>query len=249
MKLAKEAGVIMKQHAAGDQQVTIKQDSTPVTIADTTINHMVIERVRQQFPDDEIIGEEESTDDYGMGRRWICDPIDGTAAYIMGLPSATFSLCLAVDGQPTVAVAYEPLRDQLYTAVRGQGSMCNNHKLQVSNQSFSDGLIALAPDYIRPDLINMPFVQKLLTYDKELAIFPGAVYRSCMVAEGRIVGFPHPKVKPHDIAAVHLIVEEAGGKVTSIYGEPLDYSQRFEGAVISNGIAHKGLLELFNDSL
>jgi myo-inositol-1(or 4)-monophosphatase len=163
----------------------------------------------------------------------------------MGLPCAMFSLSYTIDGVPMVAVTFEPHRKQLFSAVKGEGSYCNDRKLQVSSDDFESGLIALAPDYIRPGLIDEPFMQKLLAYDKQLAIFPGAVYRSCMVASGRIAGFAHPRVKPYDIAAAHLIVEEAGGTVTGVDGQPLDYSTEFKGAVISNDIAHAKLLELF----
>ncbi len=243
-ELALKAGEIMLQYFDTNQHEVTKGDGTPVTIADTMINAMVIKEIKRQFPQDIIIGEEESTGVYGEGRRWICDPIDGTAAFMMGLPSAMFSICCVIDGVPMAAVVYEPLRKQLYTAVRGKGSYCNDKKLQVSTHGFDKALIALAPDYIRTQFVNEPFMQRLLAHNKELAIFPGAVFRSCMVAQGRIAGFPHPKVKPYDIAAVHLIVEEAGGKVTDVHGEALDYTKDFRGAIISNGIIHNNLIAL-----
>jgi len=109
------------------------------------------------------------------------------------------------------------------------------------------GLVALAPDYIQKGLIDELFMKRLLKYNKKLMIFPGAAMRSCLVAAGRIAGFPHPRVKPYDIAAVHLIVEEAGGMVTDVRGAPLDYTTDFRGAVISNGVIHKDLLDLFNE--
>src|SRR5579859_356933 len=83
-KLAEEAGEIMLRFFDGEQQKHIKEDNTPVTIADTKINEMVIEEITKRFPRDIVVGEEKSTGIYGVGRRWICDPIDGTAAYIVG---------------------------------------------------------------------------------------------------------------------------------------------------------------------
>lgn len=244
-ELALKAGEVMLRFFNTDQQEKTKGDGTPVTIADTLINSLVIEEIKKQFPADIVIGEEESTGSYGKGRRWICDPIDGTAGFVMGLPSAMFSICCVIDGAPMAAVVYEPHRKQLYSAVKGQGSYCNEQKLGVSKATMENGIVALAPDYVKAKFIDEPFMQRLLAYNKELAIFPGAVFRSCMVAQGRIAGFPHPRVKPYDIAAVHLIVEEAGGKVTNIYGEPLDYSTDFRGAIISNGVVHENLLSLF----
>lgn len=243
--LAYKAGEIMLRYFDGDQQEQTKSDGTPVTVADTTINSLVIKIIGEQFPGDGVVGEEESTATYGEGRRWIVDPIDGTTAQVMGLPSAMFSLGLIVDGVPTVGVAYEPHSKKLYTAVRGQGSYCNETKLQVSKQTMQDGVVALAPDFMRPQYIDETWLRNLLAYDKQLAIFPGAVFRSCMVATGRIAGFPHPSVKPYDIAAAHLILTEAGGKVTDVHGNPLDYSKEFRGAILSNGIVHDELVALF----
>ncbi|MDE2026259.1 MAG: inositol monophosphatase [Patescibacteria group bacterium] len=244
-EIALKAGELMLRFSEGDQQKHMKEDTTPVTIADTMINDMIIAEIAKQFPEDIVVGEEKSTGSYGMGRRWVCDPIDGTAAYTIGLPSSMFSIALVVDGKPRVAVAYEPHRKQLYTAAAGQGSYCNDLKLVVSRERMDEALIGLAPDYIRPQFINESFMKKLLAYDKQLAIFPGAVFRSCMVASGRIAGFPHPRVKPYDIAAVHLIVEEAGGKVTDTKGQIISYLKEFRGAVISNGVIHEDLLALF----
>lgn len=247
LELAKLAGATMLQYFDGDQQTETKGDDTPVTIADKMINSMVIKTIGEQFPDDGVVGEEESTTTYGMGRKWICDPIDGTSAQVMGLPTAMFSLGFVVDGKSMVGVAYEPHRQQLYVAVRGHGSYCNGKKLQVSQDTMETAIIGLAPDFVRPGDINQPFMKRLLAYDKHLALFDGAVFRSCLVASGRIAGFPHPRVNPYDIAAVHLIVEEAGGKVTGIDGQPLDYSKDFQGAIISNGTVHSDLLALFNE--
>lgn len=243
--LAYKAGDIMLQYFTTDQQQQTKGDGTPVTIADITINRLIINEIIKHFPNDGVIGEEESTADYGMGRRWICDPVDGTAAFTYSVPTAMFSLAFVVDGVPMVGVTYEPTTKRLFHAVRGQGSYCNDTKLAVSNATMEMADIGLAPEFVSEKYINEPFMRRLLAYGRTLAIFPGAVCRSSLVATGRIAGFPHPAVKPYDIAAAHLIIEEAGGKVTDIHGQPLDYSKSFRGAVLSNGVIHDDLLALF----
>ena len=91
-RIAREAGDIMRRYFDGDQQRQTKADGTPVTIADTTINSLVIQRLHETFPDDGVIGEEESTAGYGLGRKWLCDPVDGTKAFTWGVPTAMFSL-------------------------------------------------------------------------------------------------------------------------------------------------------------
>lgn len=245
--IAEQAGQIMLQYFDSDMGTELKSDKTPITIADKLVNRLVIDELANVFPDDGVVGEEESTADYGMGRRWICDPIDGTAGFVWGVPTAMFSLALVIDGKPVVGVAYQPHLKKIYIAVKNQGAFLNKStKLQVSNHTMEQGDIGLAPDFITKDHIDDKFLRKLLSATRQPAIFPGAVFRSCQVAEGRLAGFPHPSLKPYDIAAAHLIVEESGGKVTGINGDPLDYSQVFHGAVISNGVCHEELLGLFD---
>ena len=94
----------MRQYFDIDQEGEWKDDGTPVTIADTAINRLVIERIVEAFPEDGVIGEEESNTEYGMGRKWFCDPIDGTKAYTWGVATAMFSLGLVVDGVPVAGV-------------------------------------------------------------------------------------------------------------------------------------------------
>lgn len=83
--IAREAGEIMLRYFDGDQAIEIKSDGSQVTVADKLINTLVIKRLASAFPEDGVIGEEESTSEYGFGRKWFCDPIDGTAAYVCGV--------------------------------------------------------------------------------------------------------------------------------------------------------------------
>ena len=243
--LAYKAGEIMLEYFNEEQHKQIKDDGTPVTIADITINQLVIEEISSKYPNDGIVGEEKSKSSYGLGRLWVCDPIDGTAAFTYGIPTAMFSLALVIDGVPKVGVVYEPVTNKLFWAVSGSGSYCNNEKISVNNHSIRSGEIALAPEFVADKYINEPFMKGLLKYGKTLAIFPGAVCRSSLVASGRLAGFVHPAIKPYDIAASHVIIEEAGGKVSNLHGHKLDYSDKFMGAIISNGFIHDDLLNLF----
>ena len=133
--IARQAGEIMKKYFFIDQQMERKTDGSPVTVADKEINHLVIVELSKNF-DDGIIGEEESNTEYGMGRKWFCDPIDGTRAYVWGTPTAMFSLGLVVDGEPVLGVTYDPFLDLMYEGVKGQGSFMNGVPLKVSQKSF-----------------------------------------------------------------------------------------------------------------
>lgn len=243
--IAQEAGAIMLQYFEGEQDVELKQDSTFVTIADKKINQLVIEELSKQF-DDVLIGEEESTGEYGTGRRWFCDPIDGTKAFVWGTPTAMFSLALVVDGTPVLGVAYDPFLGKLYEAARGHGAYCNGKKISVSTKNLTDGILAVTSS-IRGVLSRPSYLVTLAEKGATFATFSSAVYKSCLVARGKMVGFLEARVNAHDIAAVHVIVEEAGGKVTGLTGAPLDYTKPLKGAVLSNGVVHEELVKAIKE--
>jgi len=242
--IAKQAGVIMLKYFDGDQQVGKKEDNSMVTIADKEINRLVIEELSEHF-NDVIIGEEESTGEYGMGRRWLCDPIDGTKGFVWGVPTAMFSLGLVVDGIPVLGVAYDPFLNRLYEAVTGQGSYCNGAPLHVSNKELKDGIVAVTRS-IGSIMERPSYLSYLFKKGARMATFSGAVYKSCLVARGKFVGYLEAGVNAHDMAAAHVIVKESGGKVTGHDGKELDYSKPFKGAIVSNGIIHDDLFRSLN---
>lgn len=242
INIAKEAGITMLKYFDIEQEVEYKDGKSSVTVADKLVNTMVIEKLKKSFPEDGVIGEEESNTEYGMGRKWICDPIDGTAGYTWGTPTAMFSLALVVDGVPTVGVAFDPFLNKMYTGIRGGKSFCNDVELNVSDKVIEEGIVA-----INGSIRSFPekvYYQKLREQkDIRLATFSGLVYKAMLVAKGRLVGFVGPAFL-HDIAAIHLIIENAGGKITASDGSPLDYSKPFKGVVIvSNGVVHEKLVE------
>ncbi len=242
ISIARHAGDIMRTYFDGDQQQETKEDGSPVTIADKQINRLVIEQLSHLFPEDGVIGEEASTTTHGMGRKWICDPVDGTKAFTWGVPTAMFSLGFVVDGEPMVGVVYDPFLDKLYTAVKGKGSYCNAQKLAVSSDGLQNGVVAVASDV--KEITRLPYIR---TIPKPVT-FSGSIYKSVLVARGRFVGFVEAGSTDHDMAAAQVIVEEAGGRVTNLHGKPLDYSAPFAGVVVSNGVVHEALLEIITVS-
>lgn len=242
--IAKQAGVIARKYFENDTPVDRKADDSPVTQADIQINRLVIEELNKHFTDG-IVGEEESTAEYGSGRRWICDPIDGTRAFTWGVPTAMFSLGFAIDGVPKLGVTYDPFLDRLYEAVAGSGSYCNGASIHVSAQGIMGASVAISgsPERILQNPSQATLVTKLLEKKARLVAFSGSVYRACLVARGRLAGYVEKDINTHDLAAVHVIISEAGGKLTDFDGKPLYYGKSFKGAVISNTVTHDDLLE------
>lgn len=244
-EIALKAGEIMLKYFDSDQQVVKKSDNSPVTIADTEINELVIKELMREFPQDGIIGEERSISKFGDGRIWFCDPIDGTAGYIWGTPTAMFSLALVIDGEPVMGVAYDPFLKRMYCGIKGQGSFCNDVKLSVSDKDLQTGILSVTGSVALA--LDLPYLRVLKDRGSKMATFSGAVYKACLVAKGKFTGYIEHGVNPHDMAAVQVIVEEAGGKITSLKGEKLDYRTPFKGAITSNGLIHEELVDLVNN--
>ena len=245
--VAHKAGEIMLEYFVKDQQEEYKSDGSPVTVADKLINSMVIKELSAKFPEYGIVGEEESTSDYGMGTKWFCDPIDGTIAYTWRVPTSMFSLGLVVDGEPVLGVAYDPYLDRVYRGVKGQHSYCNDDILRVSDKPLSEGIVATTADSIRISR-GIPYIQKLAETGTHLATYSSAVNKALHVAQGDFVGYIEEMVNGHDVAATQVIVEGAGGKITDLKGNKLDFSKPFKGAVVSNDKVHNQLIKLLTDA-
>lgn len=243
-EIALSAGDIILKYFDGDQGLQRKDDDSPVTKADILVNELVISELEKNFPEDGIIGEEKSTADYGLGRKWLCDPIDGTVGFVWGTPTAMFSLALVVDGKPVMGVVYDTFLKRMYEGVVGSGSFCNDTKLQVSDKDLKKGHVAVTSDVTK--IRNLSYVAGLLDEGAYLPVFSGAVYKSSLVAKGKFEGYIEAGVGAHDMAAVQVIVEEAGGTVTGQDGNELDYSKPFKGAIVSNGKVHDKLVEIVN---
>ncbi|HSX15859.1 MAG TPA: inositol monophosphatase [Candidatus Saccharimonadales bacterium] len=242
--IAKEAGKIITEYFyhANRSDVVAKDNGTPVTEADTQVNRLVIDRIRAKYPDHGILGEEQS---HEQARRelWVCDPIDGTNAFIHGIPTALFSLAYVVDGVPQVAVMYDPFQDLAFTAVRGGGAFCNGQKIQVSAREALDGATIGSTASYHQIKERAAVCDWLTEQGASLLMAPGNVFRSGLVARGLMDAHIFPGRGAHDIAAAALIVPEAGGKVTDLDGNEQRYDRLIRGAIISNGHLHGQLVE------
>lgn len=240
--LAYEAGNIMRKYYRADQQVEIKTDkhafTSPLTIADTEINDMVIERVKTEFAEDGVLGEEASWNVDNL-RLWVCDPIDGTSAYVIKVPASMFSIALVVNGRPIVAVTYNPWVDDLYHAVKGEGSYRNNQHINVSSKNWEDSLHVTGTrgKVYRAVKEELRSVSNISVYDTL-----GGVLKGCLVAEGAVDAWIFEHEGAHDVAATKLIIEEAGGKVTDIDGNDQAYDKPVNGTLSTNGLIHDELL-------
>lgn len=232
--IAKHAGEVMLKYFKQNNGASYKGDKTIVTLADTEINSYLIKRVKEKYPSHSVDGEEEQ---FGKSDYvWVCDPVDGTAMYARHIPVAVFSLALVIKGESKVGVVFDPFTDSLYTAIKGKGAYKNGEKITVNNYELDDMKTVCHYDlWVGADYNISNVLQEL-----------GSIIRACMcVASGdfTLAIFPGTKHKNCDIAAVKVIVEEAGGRVTDLFGNEQRYDESINGAVVSNEKVHNEVTE------
>lgn len=224
IKAAREAGTLLMNHFERGIRVEFKGQYDLVTEADRQAEALIVGLIRERFPDHDILAEE---DDYGTlhsDYRWIVDPLDGTTNFAHGFPWFAVSIALEVRGQLTLGVVYNPYVGELYFAERGQGTFLNDRRLQVSQTRLLErALLAtgFAYDHKSCKANNYDYFTR---FQKEAQACrrPGvASLDLACVAAGRFDGFWEMKLKPWDLAAGVLLVEESGGRVTDFDGNPM----------------------------
>jgi len=251
LKFAREfvqkAGEVMSKHFGIDLETAWKQDQTPLTIADTTINSMLISNVKEKFVDDGVLGEEES---YGLSseRLWVIDPIDGTMPYSNGVPTSTCSLALVVDGQPVVAAVFDPATKRTYSASKGMGSYLNGKQVKVNDQSTFNSQTFIDIDgrnelhgYSTGEILNL-LMQKGARVTKSYSV----IFNSMPIVYGKQAATIGVIEYPWDGAAIALLVTEAGGTVTDLAGNQRDWSKEGLGFIASNGVIHDQLVQFMS---
>jgi len=245
--LAYKAGEIMRKNFSLGMRKEWKENNTPLTISDTLINKIVIESVKKQFPGHAVVGEEESflqVSDY----VWLCDPIDGTIPFSHGIPVSTFSLALAHKGVPIFGVVYDPYMDRLFVGEKDKGAYLNNKLINVSSKStLKNAVLNVEGKSISE---QSAFVKnELLKKGVKIVSLASFAYCGVLVAAGEFsasIFFPD---NPWDVAAVKVIVEEAGGKCTDLQGNDQYYDKKTNGFIASNGPVHAELVELIKQSI
>jgi fructose-1,6-bisphosphatase/inositol monophosphatase family enzyme len=246
-KLALKAGDIMKQYFKQDMNFETKSDQTPITIADKTINSLVISEIKTHFPDHCVLGEEESNKTdllsaKSQNKLWVCDPIDGTFPYSMGMPLSTFMLAYLEYGIPFVSVIYDPFRDLMFSAIKNKGTYRNGQKINVnSNSIFERQKITIDAD-------NPELYRNIVASGNILLSYLSFGYGAIAVASGQLTGAIFYYDKPWDGAAPGLIVSEAGGISTDLDGNEQKYNSSINGLVCSNGILHEKIINLIKQS-
>lgn len=246
-KLSKEAEEIALKYFSFETENTWKGDNTPLTVADTEINDLVIKRINESFPDHSIYGEEKSDIKQNSKYIWVCDPIDGTMAFSVGLPIFVFSIALVdqSNGQPVLGLINDPVMKTMYWAYKGSGAYRNGKKISVlKNNTFENTYFNIAASGKAMGFSSLPLIKELSEKKCYVMKYPSFIYGGIQVANGKYIGAVFYHKYGHDAAALKIITEEAGGKVTDFNGKERRWDQDGLGCVVSNGVLHDDILEI-----
>jgi histidinol-phosphatase len=242
VEAARAAGTIALHYARTGFEVVMKSDATPVTQADREAEAAIVDVLSRAFPDHGFLGEESGA----RGRqdvRWIIDPIDGTRNFVRGIPLWATLIALEEHGEVTCGVVHNAATGELYTARRGAGAWLDGRRLRVSEVGdLTDAFFVHAGlRLVRASAYWDGFVRLIDATERQRGFGDYAGY--ALVAEGKAEIYAELDLKPWDLAACRILVEEAGGRFTDLDGRPTIYSGT---ALASNGRLHDAALRLLH---
>lgn len=247
MQTARDAGRLLADRFGRIREIRHKSEIELLTEADLASERLIIDRIRSYYPRHSILAEEsgETTiqeKSAGEQWKWIIDPLDGTTNYAHSYPVFCVSIALEHNGLIELAVIYDPLRDEMFTAEKGRGAALNERRIHVS--SISTLIHAMVCTGFPYDLAGRAEATRLMS---EFVVQGQAVRRDgsaaldlAYVACGRFEGFWEIGLRPWDVAAGVLLVSEAGGRVTNFKGEAFDIYH--PPILASNGLVHQQML-------
>jgi histidinol-phosphatase len=250
LELADAADAIsLGRFRAVDLEVTTKPDRTPVTEADLAVERAIRDRLAEVRPGDGVLGEEFGTEGTST-RQWIIDPIDGTSNFLRGVPVWGTLIALAVDGEPVVGVASSPALGRRWWASRGEGAWTTDasgrepRRIRVSSvadlEHASLSFQSLAQWRDAGALDRLMTLSELVWRDRAY----GDLWAYTLLAEGLVDIVAEFDVKTYDLAALIPIVEEAGGRFTSVDGRP---GPGHGSALATNGLLHHAVLKVLGE--
>ncbi|MCS7079925.1 MAG: inositol monophosphatase [Chloracidobacterium sp.] len=248
-QVAREAGAILRERFGAPLDVRRKGRIDLVTEVDVLAENLIRSRIQRRFPDHAILAEESGLVERASAFRWIIDPLDGTTNYSHGYPFFSVAIALEQAGETVVGVVYDPLRDELFAAARGQGTTCNGHPVRVSAvPTLEQALLVTGFPYnVRSSpRKNLDHFSAFLEIAQAIRRDGSAALDLAYVAMGRFDGFWELNLAPWDMAAGSLLVTEAGGRVTAFDGQP--FSPYVAEIVASNGLLHDAMCEVLRAS-
>jgi myo-inositol-1(or 4)-monophosphatase len=245
IRISRLAGTLLKERLSTDFDISYKGDVDIVTDVDRAAQDLIEGEIRIRYPDHGILAEEDLVFEGTSGYQWIVDPLDGTTNYAHRFPVFSVSIAIAYEGETVCGVVYNPISDEMFKAVRGEGASLNAFPIRVSKiSSLNRSLLGTGFPYdIRgTGDTNLDHFRNFALHTQGIRRCGSAALDLCFVACGRLDGFWELNLKPWDIAAGALVVREAGGITSDFEAVPLGLDG--SRVLASNGRIHEEMLEI-----
>ncbi len=248
VEIAREAGALLTNHFERRVGFELKGEFDLVTEADRASEKLVVERLRARFPSHAIVAEEGSGHQSPSEYRWYVDPLDGTTNFAHNFPLFNVTLGLERAGELVAGVIYDPLRQEMFAAERGAGAWLNNRRIHVSStKKLTDSLSSTGfPSRKRHHNVNIHFYYQLAMASHGVRRTGSAALDLAYVACARLDFFWEFGLKPWDMAAGILLVQEAGGRVSDMKGAPHTVTAS-QHLLADNGALHDEVLKIFDE--
>jgi len=250
IQTARDAGSLLAERLGRVFQISHKGEIDLVTEVDLASERLIIDRIKSHYPRHAILAEESGASEGGrlFGEqadwKWIIDPLDGTTNYAHGYPCFCVSIAAEHKGEIELGVIYDPMRDELFSAERGQGAALNGRRIRVSQtEDLNRAMLCTGFPYdVRERGEFARHFTNFIMHAQAVRRDGTAALDLAYVACGRFDGFWEEGLRPWDVAAGVLMIEEAGGRVSRYDGAPFDiYSPPI---VASNGLVHEAMIRV-----
>jgi myo-inositol-1(or 4)-monophosphatase len=247
--MARRAGSLLREAFGKRQEIVFKGLIDPVTAADRSSEALLIETIRSDFPGHHVVSEERGAVQGDRRHSWYIDPLDGTVNFTHSIPFYCVSIAYAVDSVVQLGVVYDPQREELFSAGRGQGAWLNGERLEVSREADLDrSLLATGFPYdIRTNPTNnLDNYARFALRSQGVRRLGSAALDLCYVAAGRLNGYWELFIFPWDVAAGGLVAAEAGARVTDARGEERNLSKS-NSILAANPRLHHAMLDVLDE--
>lgn len=244
VELANEAGELLKEGFGSKIERSYKQDFSVLTKYDGQAEKIIIDGIRKNYPDHNILSEESGLDDKHSDYTWVIDPLDGTSNFAIGIPLFAVAISLVKVNQIIAATVYHPLFHNLITAEKGGGAFLNGKRASVSEtDEVSKSLVSFSRGRSKEYLENFgTFISNIIPKVRTPRIYGTTVYELASVATGKFEGMIVYGAKPWDVYSGILLVREAGGKVTDFKGN--EWEIGCDEYLVTNGKIHDEILDI-----
>ena len=248
-EVATTAAELIKKHFNDTHQITFKGTVDLVTEVDVASERLIKKLLLEKFPQIRFHGEEDGGEDWRQGAVWVVDPLDGTTNFANRLPHFSVSIALCHDGVPVAGAVVNPMNGEVYQAWQGGGAWLNGHRIEVNKvDNTNEALAVTGFPYNRRECLDtlMQRLRVMLMHVQCVRRFGSAALDLCYIARGIFSIYWETNLKPWDIAAGSLLVQEAGGTITRFDGSAMQLDS-YE-LLATNSTLHKESIRLLAEA-